>query len=383
MGREAEGPGRDPGQPGARHRRALWVACMLGYAGCCAVWLLLATRYRETGWDFPQFYLAAHLPARDLYNRAAYLQRANELFQGTKVTYFPPYVRPAVFALPLAPLSLLSYKRAFVLWSAIQFACWLAHLALLRRLYPYRPEMLLAWGLFFPSMFGIITGQDNNALSLVVLVACLQLMAGRERLAGALFSLCLYKFNLFVLLPAYLAIARRWRALCYAGAGACVLAGASFLLQSPRVYLEHLRRIPEMTIMQGLIPTPGLRGLTLGWPAAYPVTAALAAAAAMLAMRRSKPLAGLAIALCGSVMIAYHVASYDLTVLTIPIAAAMQGRSRLARFASMALLAGAPLWLRAAQWAAPVMVLLFAGLLVSALGEEPAAAIDTRGRDEG
>ena len=358
------------------HQRALWTVCGLALACFCVLWAVVARHHPDVAWDFPQFYLAAHLPARDLYNRAAYLELAERLFAGAGVRYFPPYVRPAVFALPLAPLGRLSYWNAFLVWAAMQSACYLTAVWLLHRLYPYPPEMLLAWAIFYPAISAIMMGHDAGAVLLLVLLALLQLRAGRERLAGLLFSLCTYKFNLFLLLPVYLIAGRRRQALRYALAGAAVLLGASFLLQPPLAYYEYLKRIPEMTGGPGLAITYGLPVLTHRWPFLYWMAAAAVALAAWWAIARSDGTRGLAVAITGSLLVSRHVARYDLTLLAIPLAVALASARKFAKLPALALLLGIPLWLAPAGYTVVVVLLLFAGFIAAA-AQEPAAA---RGR---
>ena len=84
------------------------MACGAAFLAISALWPLHAVTYKEMGWDFPQFYLASRVPVRELYHRIAYLEWARRLFAGTNIPYFPPYVRPPLFALPLRLGHLLS-----------------------------------------------------------------------------------------------------------------------------------------------------------------------------------------------------------------------------------------------------------------------------------
>ena len=70
--------------------------------------------YSDTGWDFSQFYIAASIPTDSLYDRATYEQFGMDELAPLGVNYYPPYVRPAVFALPLKLLALFSYRSAEV-----------------------------------------------------------------------------------------------------------------------------------------------------------------------------------------------------------------------------------------------------------------------------
>jgi len=44
-----------------------------GFFGFSSIWLLIALRFSQTGWDFTQFYIAAHLPVQSLYDHAAFV----------------------------------------------------------------------------------------------------------------------------------------------------------------------------------------------------------------------------------------------------------------------------------------------------------------------
>ena len=353
----------DIGRRTRSQRYALWVICALGFVALSALWPLHGRN--EMGWDFPQFYLAARLPIADLYNRTAYLALAHRVFDGFGIRHFPPFARPAIFALPLAPLGWLSYWDAFRVWSGTQFACYITALWLLRRIYAYPPEMLLLWALYYPPMHSIWEGQDAPGVLLVVLIAFLRLRAGDERLAGLMFSLCVYKFNLFLLLPLYLLAQRRWQALRYMLAGAAVLLGLSNLLQSPHAYAKWLKGIPDMTINFGPHLMPGLRGLSGGSVVIYAIAAIAVLAVAFGAMLRTDETRALAIMITASLLIAYHVIYYDLTLLAIPIAVSLATPGALPRAASLVLLAAVPLWFCPAPYVAVVVVLLFVGQLYS------------------
>ena len=105
-------------------RDVAWLSAA-AFLTICAGWLLFATMFRDTGLDFSQFYLAGSLPSALLYDRAAFEAAGQELLAPAGVNYFPPYVRPAVFALPLKALAVLSYRQALAVFSAVQFAFFL------------------------------------------------------------------------------------------------------------------------------------------------------------------------------------------------------------------------------------------------------------------
>ena len=68
-------------------------------------WLIFANVYRGMGWGFSQFYIAGSILIESLYDRVVFEEFANRELKPLGVNYFPPYVRPAVFALPLGTLA--------------------------------------------------------------------------------------------------------------------------------------------------------------------------------------------------------------------------------------------------------------------------------------
>lgn len=316
-------------------------------------------------WDFPQFYLAARTPASELYDHDAFLRRGRETLSAAGVHYFPPYVRPAVFTLPLGPLGRLPYWGAFGVWASLQLACCLVLLWALGRLWDYPPELLLGFSLFYPAMHGIWEGQDAPVLTLLVLGGLLLFRAGRDRAAGLVLAVCCYKFNLFLLMPLYLAAAGRWKLLRYVAGGGAALAAASSWLASPRAYVDYLQRIREMSVGFDASTMPGLRALSGGSAVVYAAAALGVAVLVWRAGRRLGPIEGFAVALSGSLLAAPHVAYYDLTLLIIPMGVAFRSGGRVAKAAAFILLVGVPLWLLPRYWVAGAAVALFLGLVQS------------------
>jgi hypothetical protein len=347
----------------AKHQHLLWVCCSIGFLAFSAIWVLHAAEAGELGWDFTQFYIVAHLPFSDLYDRETYLGLAAQLFEGTNIHYFPPFVRPAVFKLVLTPLSWFSYWTAFVVWCAVVYGAYVTFLWLLRRIHPYPPETLLAGALFYPPMHGLWEGQDAPVVTLLLLLAFLQLRAGRHALAGILFGLCVYKYNLFTLVPLYLLVNRQCKVFLWGSLVAGSLLGVSSLLQSPARYLAWLRAIPEMTIGFSPTRTSGLLGLAGGNSVIYLASLAALVPVGIWAMRRGGPDRGFAIAVTGSLLAAYHVASYDLTALLIPVAIAMRSGDRPSKALGLLLVLGIPLWLTAPRNIGFVVLLLFVTLV--------------------
>ena len=301
---------------------AIWAAVTLVIVGG---WVFWGANYRETALDFTMFYVAAHAPIGSIHDQAVFQETARRVLAGTGVKYASPYVRPAVFALALRWMRGLSYWEAYRIWACLQFVFYGATLWALSRRFRVRVLGFYPWALFFPAFFGIITGQDSLAVGLVLCLALVMLADGRDEAGGALLSLTLYKFNLFLLLPVYLALKKRYRALAVYGVCGAVLAGVSALLEPPSLYLALLPDIERYTI--GFFPKNmlGLRGLctTLGWTAAYPV-AALALSTYLLVMsRRMEFVRGFGMVVTACVLCAYHIGWYDAAVLALPFGLAL------------------------------------------------------------
>lgn len=342
-----------------------WVLPCVSVIAAAAAWLHIYRTATDARLDFPQFYIAAHIPPAQLYDYRAFQATGHSLLAQEGVSYFPPYVRPALSAVPLRLLRYFSFRTAFGIWAALQTLLLALAAFLIRRTFNSPPTVwMLPFLAFFPAFYGIIFGQDG-AVMLVILAAALYCLAtGRAVAGGVLLGIGCYKFNLILLLPLYLAVTRQWRALAGFAVSACLAAGLSAALSPPSGYLHLLRHIPE--IAQGFTAENmiGLRGLAavLGMPWLYPAGAAVIAAAAIIAAAKSELRTGFAIAVSGSMLCAYHINGYDGTMAAIPLVALM---AKAEDYATRTLLAAAVVWLaRPPLWFSPlILIAVLAGLI--------------------
>lgn len=320
------------------------------------------------------FYVAAHTPAASIHDPEVFQATARRVLAGTGVEYASPYVRPAVFAPLLAWMRLLPYWAAYSVWAVLQLIAYGLTLRLLANRWHVPVRGFYPWLLFFPALFGIVTGQDSLGMALCLVAGLCLLEDERDLAGGALLSLTLYKFNLFLLIPAVLAVRGRWKALAsYSAAGLC-LAAASAWLEPPVTYLSLLPEIERYTI--GFSPKTmlGLRGLTeaLGAPHLYVPLALLVASVALWAARRGALREGFALTTLAGVLCAYHGAWYDGAVLLLPLGLALGMALPALQFLAVLAIV-LPLWNVFSPWVSVLLLALFAVLCTRLLREVPAA----------
>lgn len=345
------GVGGSPAQPiktkPGPFDRAVLVLTLLAFAVCCGGWFWLGLNHGEAGWDFTGFYLAGNVPLGSLYDQTVVQEHGRRLLEPLGVDYYPPYVRPAVFSLLLRTVTWLPYWQAFSVWAAVQFIAYLLAIYLMSRRFRFAVELMVGFGLFYPAMMGVMTGQDSAGMALLLAVGLLLLLDDKPVAAGLVLALCLYKFNLVFLIPAVLLVKKQYRALGWLCAGGAALAVTSALLSPVNQYLDLLQNIPKYTI--GYEPAKtmiGFRSLSYaaGLPALYYLLAAVGAGLTVLVARRLPLAEAFCAALVGSMLCGFHVAWYDGVCLLIPIIVAMAGRSRATMLPAALLLFLFPLW---------------------------------------
>ncbi len=313
-----------------------------------SAWIVSGRHVPIAGLDFPAFYIAAHLPFKDLYSPAAFTAFGIDRLTQAGVTYFPPYVRPAIFVLLLKPLAYFSFWHAFYLWAAIGFCAYAAALYLLLRWLELPKALPVAFAAFFPAQFGIVTGQDTTVYLLVLLASLLLLLRGKEVAAGCLLAVCTYKFNLLLLIPVVLVCKARWRTMLSFILGAFSIALASAALTPLSQYVSMLRLIPAQ--VKGLM-LGSIRGVTaaIGHHDWYYPIAFLGLMGCIYLIWKLPMKEGFCVAIVGALLFGYHVAWYDCTLLVIPIALAWRHCGVVFRTVLLALFAFPPAWVRGTQ----------------------------------
>jgi hypothetical protein len=312
-----------------------------------------------------------------------------------------PYSYPPLSLLFLFPLGFLSYKAAYLAWTAATFA--LFALAVLgrpaTRYWPLGAAMLL---LLPADVYSVLFGQ-NGFLSAALLVAGLRLAGPRPILAGLCLGLLAYKPQLAVLVPVALAAAGHWRAFAATALAALLLAALSGAIFGWPLWHDWLVTAPQLTAdlrahgqkAWPIVPTvmSNLLAAGMSWPWAAAIQAAVAAIVipiVWIVFRRATGDLAIAALLAGTFLATPYAFIYDMPIIAAALVLALRARVRSgAGFgaADMALIAAVVIlpYIMEAQLSplplgAPLLGLFFVMVAGDALRAHPSAresALDT------
>jgi alpha-1,2-mannosyltransferase len=363
---------------------ALWTSgTWMSGAGLLDAW------GRPIGTDFANPYTAGLMAlqgrAAEVYDYAAHYAEQVSFFHGGPDHPFYSWPYPPIFLLTAAPLALLPYVPALLVWLALTFALYLAAIWVIL---PRRLALLAASA--FPAVF-ITVGHGHNAfLTAGLLGLGLAQLEKRPWLAGVLLGCLAYKPHLGLVLPLILLAGGHWRAIGGAAGAVVVLCAASvaaFGLEPWHAFLasgDVTRTVLLEAGSAGWFKIQSIFSAVRGWGGsvalAYAVQGVVSLAvlaglgAAWLAGsgRRAK-----AAACIGVLLVTPYVMDYDMAVLAPALAfLAAEGLPRGFRPYEKSLMAAAwavPLFARVAAQhlhlplAQIVMLLLFVATLKAAL----------------
>jgi len=240
-----------------------------------------------------------------------------------------------------APLALLSYRAAYLVWfccNLLMLLCVPAllwnHLPNLHRWFHY---LLILIASFFPALVCLLQGQDSILLLFLLTCCYVCLSTGREFRAGALLAMGMYKFVLVVPIVLALALNRRWRALGGFASGCVALLGASIglvgwagVMGYVQMILGLSKRPPEVRGSEVFMPN--LRGFfhSLGSgvvPEKWLVVATLLVSVAIwVAVNRRLRTVGaseldlyFSMQVIVAVAVSYHLYPHDAVILALPL----------------------------------------------------------------
>jgi hypothetical protein len=307
--------------------------------------------------DFVAYYTGARLlrdgHAQRLYDLALQARVQQDILRPYGFVFdggLLPYNYPPCLAAALIPMSFLSLRWAFLIWSVANAALILASLALLldgrerwsRGTFVFISVVTFA---FFPVLEGLVKGQSSLVVLFASALTYSALRRDRGYLAGTALAVGLIKPQLVVSIVVYLLYRRRWRAVAGFGvAGGLLLAASCTLvgLGGVKAYAELARRWSAWDAPSAAAPgaMPNVRGtvyrvglLVDQWLGVQPPEVTLTAATVVLSLgvlalvfqswrlsRDPAPAAfdlGLAVALTCGLLVSPHLHGHDLTLLVL------------------------------------------------------------------
>jgi hypothetical protein len=314
--------------------------------------------------DFRQLYTAAWM-VRAGYGSQLYNYDLQWELQRTLVgnVVAPlPFNHLSYEALFLAPLSIVSYRIAYVVAGVVNLlllAYVLRKLALrLREFFADSRAMPLPMLLgTIPMAIALVQGQDSIVMLALLMAAWFALDSGKDFRAGALVALMLFKFQFALPIALLFLIWRRWR---FVGGFSLVAAGilaVSVWVTGKQGFIEYAHMLISMSAglrtaadrdKYQILPwmMPNLRGLSyllLPQRILHVATALASLAVVVYAATRK---AGLPLAVLVAMLVSYHGLIHDACILILPLAAllAVQNSSAAIVLAKAALVAPAALF---------------------------------------
>jgi hypothetical protein len=225
-----------------------------------------------------------------------------------------PFFRAPFYGLLLKPLLLIDFRIA---WRIVNALAALLFFALAQHLTddPLAPLWSLACPLFWVN-FAI--GQDAAIMTAILLGSMTVWRSGREFAAGALLALTLQKPTLLLLLPLSVWKGGRKMAAGYVIVAA-VLAGVSLAVAGAGAVTDYSQLLAAYH--EGPLMMPTIRGLSTfaGAARAWPWVAAVAAMTFGVLVYRLPFLAGVPLAVAGSLLISPGSFQHDLAYLAVPV----------------------------------------------------------------
>jgi hypothetical protein len=338
-----------------RERARLWAVGFL-VAFAAAILFLAVTAHglndykqRPLGTDFSSFYAAGTLvldgAPSAAFDPARHHEQERAVF-GEDTPYYA-WAYPPVFLLVAAPLAVLPYAFALIVWQLATLALYLAAIEWLWRRTAGETagtdRIVLLAALAFPAVFVNLTHGQNGFLTAALFAAALATLDKRPVLAGLFFGLLAYKPQLGLLIPLVLAATGRWRSFAATGATIVALAALTTLLFGAGIWHDFLSSLQFARIsildhdavgygkMQSVFAAVRLWGGAVDLAYAAQAAATLSLAAALVVLWRSQAsMAAKGAGLClGTLLATPYCFDYDMMLLAPAIALlAIDGRAR-------------------------------------------------------
>jgi hypothetical protein len=317
---------------------------LAGFVTCFVALLHMGMTMK--GWDFFYYYSASRMVADGhgalIYNLHALGHAESVLARPYRVPHgVLPNVSPPAFAVALAPLAMLPYNLAYLLWLIANCLLLAVAMCFLERYSGLKGRSALWFRLAalcsLPALIAIFQGQ-TSILNLALLVASLAAFSqGRDGLAGALLALAFIKPQYA---PAFLVVLiaqRRWTALAALALTTAGLLIAPIPFLGPSIDLAYGHTLLQATTwgqeIGGFGPIwnrgfPGFARLLLPHPIDTLTSLVFGVCALALlawaAFRTRRVEIAFALAVVVSLLVSPHVLIHDLTLLLVPVAVALR-----------------------------------------------------------
>ena len=230
-------------------QRVIAIAAMVGTASLLSlIWLFgfghgtLDPFGRPLGTDFSQVYAAGKMVlagnAADVWTWPKHFAVQQQIQHSTTVDLYGWHYPPP-FLLVAAPLALLGYIPALLVWQAVTLG---AFAWLMWRIVPRWEAILLV--LAAPVTLVCVTHGHNGFLTAFLLGGGLLLLERKPLIAGLLLGCLIYKPQLGLIIPPLLLVTRNWRAILGACISAAVLTAVTLLLWGWPVWQAFIDSLP-------------------------------------------------------------------------------------------------------------------------------------------
>ena len=193
--------------------------------------------------DLSMYYTAGAM-VRKGHSHQLYDYQLQLQFERALVSQTPaPYTHLPYEALPFVPLSLLSYRAAYVTFLFCQLVLAILAYALVRK--PDHSGWLPAalFIAYFPVAATIADGQDSVLLLVIAAFAWRAYSRNQDGLSGALLALGLFRFNIVLPIAGVMFLWKRWRFTAGFGVVSAAVLGLSTWMvgvEQMKLYAAHL-----------------------------------------------------------------------------------------------------------------------------------------------
>lgn len=300
---------------------------------------MLDPRDKPLGYDFITFWAGSWLTLNDMaaavFDPAKIMAAEQIAVPASEKLFLWHY--PPTFLLVVAPLSILPYLLAYLLWSTVTFVF---YALVIRKMAPQPQTVLLL--VAFPGAFLNFMHGQNAFITAALLGGAMLTLERRPVLAGVLIGLMSFKPQFGVLIPLALICGRHWRAFGAAAVTTVIFAALSVAAFGIQPWIAFFENIPvaravfeDGLVLWAKLPSlyAALRLAGADLTTAYTLHILLAVVVTALVgwvwwRKPSLPLRA-AVLVTGSLLVTPYLFDYDYALLAIPLALlAMDGHVR-------------------------------------------------------